>query len=53
MGTKYPFVRTCTDEKQADYKIAAILAEYKNRPDWIIGDIKKEPLPTGEVKITV
>ena len=53
MGIKYPFVRTCTDEKQADYKIAAIKEEYKNRPDWIIGDIKKEPLPTGEVKITV
>lgn len=53
MGIKYPFVRTCMNENQADYKIAAIKEEYKNRPDWIIGDVKKEPLSTGEVKITV
>lgn len=53
MGIKYPFVRTCMNENQADYKIAAIKEEYKNRPDWRIGDVKKEPLPTGEVKITV
>ena len=53
MGIKYPFVRTCMNENQADYKIATIKEEYKNRPDWIIGDVKKEPLSTGEVKITV
>ncbi len=53
MGIKYPFVRTCMNENQADYKIAAVKEEYKNRPDWIIGDVKKEPLSTGEVKITI
>lgn len=53
MGNRYDFVKTTTDEKQADYVIEAVEKEYGGREDWIIGEVKKESLSNGEVKVTV
>lgn len=53
MSKRYDFLRTTTDDKQADYVIDAVKKEYGGREDWIIGEIKKEPLSNGEVQVTV
>lgn len=50
---KYPFTRTCMNDQQADYVIESVKEQYGNDPSWEIGEIKKENLSNGEVRVTI
>lgn len=50
---KYPFIRTCVDEKTADYVIKRVKEEYGDKDYWEIGDVNKEVLPDGQIKVTI
>ena len=53
-GKRYDFERTgIKDFKTAEHIKNAVLDEYRNHPDWIIGEAKIEEQPNGEYRVTV